>query len=314
MAETRNIMHENVRYRADTHIMIHSNTQTDSYAPHWHTPIELLMPTENHYTAYIANKTYVVQPYDILLIAPNTIHRLEAPSSGHRYFIQADLTLLKDIYGISQILSFVGPATLFTPTGSPNIYMQLKRLYLDICSDFFKDAPPLAPAGGNRAAGNANNLLEPAVYAKLMTMLSLIGQNYIESRTVNVASPGRRQDYINRFMYVCEYIDEHCTEDLSLDEIAERSGFSKFHFARLFKEFMNVSFYKYVSQKRIEMAEDMLRNPHITVTEIAMSSGFANSSAFIRMFKQINGCTPTEFRKLQDVTLELPPAAVPIQT
>ena len=135
-----------------------------------------------------------------------------------------------------------------------------------------------------------------------MTMLSLIGRNYIESKTVNVSSPGRRQDYINKFMHVCDYIDEHCTEDLSLEEVAERTGFSKFHFARLFKEFMNISFYKYVSLKRIETAEDMLQNPHITVTEIAMASGFANSSSFIRMFKQING-----------TTLELPPETVPIQ-
>lgn len=312
MPETTSIMHENVRYRADTHIRIHSNTQTDNYAPHWHTPIELLMPTENHYTAYIANKTYVIQPYEILLIAPNIIHRLEAPSSGHRYFIQADLTILKDIYGISQILAFVGPATHFTPTNSPNIYMQLKKLYLDICSDYFKEVRP--PGNADCVSGNSNSLLEPAAYARLMTMLSLIGQNYIESKTANTVSPGRRQDYINKFMYVCEYIDEHCTEDLTLEDVAERSGFSKFHFARLFKEFMNISFYKYVSLKRIETAEDMLRNPHITVTEIAMASGFANSSAFIRMFKQINGCTPSEFRKMHDTTLELPPEAVPIQT
>ncbi len=311
MPKTRSIMHENVRYRADTHIMIHSNTQTDNYAPHWHTPVELLMPTENHYTAYIANKTYVIQPYEILLIAPNTIHRLEAPSSGHRYFIQADLTILKDVFGISQILSFVSPATHFTPTNSPNIYMQLKKLYLDICSDFFQKIP--SGGAGSFAASTLNNLLEPAAYAKLMTMLSLIGRNYIESRTVNVASSGRRQEYINKFMLVCEYIDEHCTEDISLEEVAERTGFSKFHFARLFKEFTSISFYKYVSLKRIETAEDMLRNPHITVTEIAMASGFSNSSAFIRMFRQINGCTPSEFRKMHDTTLELPPEAVPIQ-
>lgn len=137
MPRTDSILHETVSYRSDTHILLHSNIETDDYPPHWHTPVELVMPTENHYTAHISNKTYLIQPYEILFITPNTIHRLEAPATGHRYILQADLTILKDVYGISQILSFLGPATLFTPTGSSGIYTQLKRLYLEICDDYF---------------------------------------------------------------------------------------------------------------------------------------------------------------------------------
>lgn len=140
-----------------------------------------------------------------------------------------------------------------------------------------------------------------------MTILSLIGRNYIEQKNVDAASPSRRQEYVRKFMAVCDYIDEHCTEDLTLEETAERSGFSKYHFSRLFKEFMNISFYKYVNQKRIELAQDMLLNPNVTVTEVALQSGFGSSSAFIRMFKQFNGCTPSEFRRLCDTTLDLPP-------
>ena len=76
------------------------------------------------------------------------------------------------------------------------------------------------------------------------------------------------------------------------------SGFSKFYFSRLFKQFTNVSFYKYVNQKRIEKAAKMLTEPNISIANVALSCGFESLSSFIRMFKIVKGCTPTEFRNM----------------
>lgn len=76
------------------------------------------------------------------------------------------------------------------------------------------------------------------------------------------------------------------------------SGFSKFYFSRLFKQFTDVSFYKYVNQKRIEKAAEMLTEPNISITNVALSCGFESLSSFIRMFKIVKGCTPTEFRNM----------------
>ena len=76
------------------------------------------------------------------------------------------------------------------------------------------------------------------------------------------------------------------------------SSFSKFYFSRLFKQFTDVSFYKYVNQKRIEKAAEMLTEPNISITNVALSCGFESLSSFIRMFKIVKGCTPTEFRNM----------------
>ena len=100
-------------------------------------------------------------------------------------------------------------------------------------------------------------------------------------------------------MNICTYIDNHFSEDLSLEEIAEMSGFSKYHFSRLFHDFTNMPFYKYVNWKRISYAEQLLSDPELSATQVAIQSGFASQSAFIRMFKNRNGCTPTDFRKMQ---------------
>jgi AraC-like DNA-binding protein len=102
-------------------------------------------------------------------------------------------------------------------------------------------------------------------------------------------------------MNICDYISDHCTEPLTLDMAADLSGFSKYHFTRLFKQFTNVSFYKYLNLKRIAKAEQLLINPDLSITDVALSSGFSSLSAFIRMFKIIKGCTPSEFRSIYDL-------------
>ena len=56
-------------------------------------------------------------------------------------------------------------------------------------------------------------------------------------------------------MSACNYINQHYQEALSLEEVAEFSGFSKFHFTRIFKQCMNLTFYEYLNQKRISKAE-----------------------------------------------------------
>ena len=102
-------------------------------------------------------------------------------------------------------------------------------------------------------------------------------------------------------MDVCNYINDHCTEDLTLEKVAARAGFSKYHFTRLFKQFTNVSFYRYLNQRRIEYAQRLLVNPQMSVTEASLSSGFGSLSSFIRMFKQVKGCTPSEYRMMYNL-------------
>ena len=79
------------------------------------------------------------------------------------------------------------------------------------------------------------------------------------------------------------------------------TGFSKFHFTRLFKQFTNVSFYKFLNQKRIDHAASLLINPEVSVTEAALSAGYSSLSSFIRMFKIMKGCTPTEYRAMYNL-------------
>ena len=105
---------------------------------------------------------------------------------------------------------------------------------------------------------------------------------------------------MEKFLFVTNYINEHFTENLTLEQAASLAGFSKYHFTRLFRQYAGTSFYKYLNQKRITHAKNLLLDPDLSVTDVAMQSGFTSISAFLRMFHLVTNCTPTEFRKMHD--------------
>ena len=134
--------------------------------------------------------------------------------------------------------------------------------------------------------------------AKLIQVFVLIGRSYSFSNQPFQVNSSKQRAYTEHFLFICDYINEHFNEGLTLDYIANLSGFSKYHFSRLFKQFTNVSFYKYLNRKRIENAEKLLVAQDISITDVALQCGFSNLSTFIRMFKIIKNCTPTEFKAM----------------
>ncbi|MBQ0000681.1 MAG: helix-turn-helix transcriptional regulator [Clostridiales bacterium] len=296
--------HEMVFDSTNPHIIIHYNTQTNDTPTHWHTPMEILMPIENNYTAYVNNREYELKPYDILFVTPNVYHSYKSPASGIRYFVMIDLSVLKDIFGINQIVSLINPALLMTEETFPEIYPRIRELVLGICDAYrTPDTVYYATSASNK--GNPDmviNLSESTIYAKLMEILVMIAHTYNNTRNSNAFARNKQQEYLNRFTMICNYIDTHCTENLSLEDISSLANFSKYHFSRLFKEFTGESFYKYVNRKRIEYASTLLSTQNMTVTDIAIASGYSSTSIFIRMFKQFHACTPKEFREKNQVS------------
>jgi AraC-like DNA-binding protein len=110
----------------------------------------------------------------------------------------------------------------------------------------------------------------------------------------------KQQEYIDLFFNVCNYINDHCTENIKMDDLADVAGFSKYHFSRLFKQVMNVSCYDYLINRRIMYAEKLLFEPDLSIMQVAMKSGFCSLATFNRVFKAKNHCTPKEYKALYE--------------
>ena len=143
---------------------------------------------------------------------------------------------------------------------------------------------------------------EACLYSLIIRFFVTLGRANFNA---NTKFPGitrnKQHEYVEKFMMVCNYITDHCTENITVEQLADLAGFSKFHFARLFKQFSNMSCYEYLTQKRIAHAERLLIEPNLSITEVAMRSGFNSLSTFNRIFKAAKNCTPSEYKNLNKV-------------
>jgi AraC-like DNA-binding protein len=94
----------------------------------------------------------------------------------------------------------------------------------------------------------------------------------------------------------CAYIAEHCSDEISLPEVARVAGMSANYFSQVFAETSGIRFVEYVARTRVENAEHFLEDPGLRISEIAFQVGFQSLSQFNRAFWKVAGCTPKGYR------------------
>lgn len=97
---------------------------------------------------------------------------------------------------------------------------------------------------------------------------------------------------------VAEYIEKHYDEDLYLNNLADKFNISPKYLSKKINQYLGTPFKTYLTQLRINKAEEMLKEGDVKISEIYMQVGFYNRSTFIRTFKQKTGLTPSEYRAL----------------
>ena len=102
-----------------------------------------------------------------------------------------------------------------------------------------------------------------------------------------------KQDII---MPVLTYINANYNKQLSLEELAQKSGYSKSRFSHIFSEVMHTTPVKYQNEIRLRAASEMLTATSLSVTEIALSCGFSDPLYFSRLFKKRFGIPPSDYR------------------
>lgn len=93
------------------------------------------------------------------------------------------------------------------------------------------------------------------------------------------------------------YIDENYADQLSLDDIVEVSGLSKYHFTRLFHATIHSTPIQYLTKVRINKSIELLKNEELTIEEIAVQVGFSNGNYFNKVFRSALGMSPGKYRK-----------------
>ncbi|MDC7231623.1 MAG: AraC family transcriptional regulator [Spirochaetales bacterium] len=104
-------------------------------------------------------------------------------------------------------------------------------------------------------------------------------------------------EYQKRINRVLDYIENNLDKNLTLEELADVSCFSRFHFARIFSALMGETLFQFIQRVRLEKAASRLAaDPREAVINIAMDCGFANASSFSKSFKSQFGVSPSAWR------------------
>ena len=282
---TRNMQsdrQELVSYHQSSAIRIWCNQQAVDFDPHWHSAMEIIAPVENWYDAVIRGETYHLVPGDILIIPSGELHALKAPEKGTRFIFLFDISSIAKLSGFASIQSVMDDPLIITKNTYPHIYDDVYHILLQMRNEYF----------------NKNEFAELTIFSLLLNLFVKLGTNHLSNMDLFAsARPYKQKEYINKFNDVMDYIDAHYMEDFTLDSVASAIGFSKYHFSRLFKQYTGFSFCAYICHRRIKVAEELLEQPDLSITEIAMQSGFPSISTFNRVFRQQKNCSPSEYRE-----------------
>lgn len=93
-----------------------------------------------------------------------------------------------------------------------------------------------------------------------------------------------------------DHADRHYAQALTLDELAGVAGLSKYYFLRLFKATYGLTPALYVSRRRVERAQDLLRATNLSVTEVCHAVGFTSLGSFSSRFRELVGESPSGFQ------------------
>lgn len=272
---------EVVEFHNASTMRIWFNEQNINFPQHWHSAMEIIMPVENYYDAYIKDTQYRVMPGEVLVIPPGEVHMLCAPENGKRFVFMFDISSITKMKSFSGIQPLFAQPLLITQEAFPHIYDDVYQILVQMRNEYF----------------NKNEYGELVIYSLLLNFFVKFGYNRINTENLfpNVRLY-KQKEYVQKFNNLMDYIDEHYMEDLNLEDIAESIGFSKFHFSRLFKQYTNFTFCDYLCYRRIKVAEELLTKPDLSITEVALQAGFPSISTFNRLFKQHKNCTPSEYR------------------
>lgn len=113
-----------------------------------------------------------------------------------------------------------------------------------------------------------------------------------------MSSPARAHDDVLVHLRAArDHADRNFAEPLDLQQLAAVAGISRWHFQRLFAATYGLSPAAYLSRRRIERAQDLLRATNLTVTEVCHAVGFSSLGSFSSRFRELTGQTPSAFQR-----------------
>lgn len=247
------------------------NQKVFHYLPHYHAETEIVFMKAGKTALTVDGNCIELTCGEIYVVSPNKIHSFRSVS-------KSDLYIMK-LYTPSSLLDF--NLNVHIRTENP-LYAEMAA----ILNDMIREAEAHLEGREIAMTLHANRFL-----LMLIRKFSPPKQSDFEKtkdrKSIEISSR------------ILDYFENHYAEDISLEDLADSCGYSRYSLSHAFKELTTSGFYELLASFRIEKSKELLKKK-MGVLDAAMACGFNNQRSFNRNFKQFVGMTPTEFIRLID--------------
>ena len=260
--------------------------QGRSYRTHWHSYGEIILVGEGDDNIYRVNQnTYSLQKGDLVLIWPMEIHEIVDADRQESIVVQFSNGYADTLFDFQRIMHYFHDLHVVKEKAHPELAGKIKEHILEMKDIYLSE-------GRNR---------ETRCCMHLMQVMLLLDE-YRKELTADFALENQKgipRNTIMKIVEVSDYIKDHLTEeDLSQATMAERAGISKEYFSRIFKELTGSNYSKWLNMIRVEKAISLFPQKGMSLTEIALLSGFQSIPSFNRVFRELKGLAPSEYRSM----------------
>lgn len=278
----------------DYELYYYHDTSLKKVDLHTHNYYEFYFFQGGHISIQIDKVVYDVTPGDIVIVPPHVshkpiIHNVEVPYSRFVFWISQEfcnylLTLSPD-YGYLMQLVRTRKNYIFHNDKITFNFIQSKLIRL------------LEEMQGNRFCKSA----QIPVYVNDLIL-------YLNRLIYERSHPVSTRETAFLYQNICNFIETHIEEDLSLERLANEFFMSKYHIAHIFKDNLGLSIHQYITKKRLTYCRQSILSG-MSITTAYETFGFGDYSSFYRAFKKEYGISPKDFRDMNFIP-EFPDAPV----
>lgn len=264
-------------------LRVNANSCFGAFPKHWHSEIEILYTKQGEVVVDLGEEVFNLKKGDILIIGANKIHGyLEGNPYKKFDMLLFNHGMLEELIKDIESFQWVFPMLLNSHHIKPGDkgHQILEHQIVELVEESLQQAPGYKYAMVARLYDFITILLRALpreIYTKEMLQ-------FLQKKS-------------QMLLKINEYIKAHYQDEINLEQISMIAGYSTFHFIRVFKEFVGITFKKYLTYFRLEKARTLLIETDESIVDIAYRSGFNSIKTFNRVFKEYSGCTPSEFKK-----------------
>ena len=260
---------------------IENRGQSFQIPVHWHDELEIIYVKSGFLTVNISGENYIGKPGDAFVVSPGNLHFMGSQTGTVDYF-----TFLFPLKYIAFRSDDMLDDKLIEPLNSGHLMIspEIKDTVKEQCEQLAR----VYAAEIDKSESKITSQIR-----KKIILLQFIHELWKKGFIVENDTTGRNT--VEKEMV--SYIQQNYMGKILLREFGEQFHLSEKYISRYFKEHFHITLSQYVTYLRLEHAEQMLQETDISVTEVAMQSGYQNISYFIRSFKKTYGVSPLKYRK-----------------